>query len=112
MNDLLTSVNEFKEVDLLALITASSAEVVFYCKINDKIYQSNNLVEEGIYDGNKMDEIYQKITVAIRQSDKFKSDMLNIVKIDKANNISFQYMPQDSSGFKIKKEWKSALFSK
>ena len=79
MSDLLQLIGEFKEVDLLALVTQSSAEVVFYCKINDKVYQSNNLVEEGLYDGDKMDEFYQKVTAAIRQSEKFRNDMLNIV---------------------------------
>lgn len=111
MSDLLQLTKEFEEVELLALITSSSAEVIFYCKINNKVYQSNNLVEEGLYDGNKMDEFYQKMTAAIRQSEKFRSDMLNIVKIDKTNNISFQYVPQDCSSFKIKREWKNTLFS-
>ena len=112
MSDLLQLVGEFKEVDLLALVSQSSAEVVFYCKINDKVYQSNNLVEEGLYDGNKLDEFYQKVTTAIRQSEKFRNDMLNIVKIDNKNSVSFQYAPQNNSCFKIKKEWKNTLSSK
>ena len=109
MSDLLQLISEFKDVELLALITDSSSEVIFYCRIDDRIYQSNDLVENGLYDGNKMEDLYQKITGAIRNAEKFRGGMLNIVKIDKANNISYQYVPQDSGCFKIRREWKSTL---
>ena len=41
-------------IDMLALITKTTSEIVFYGEIQGKIYKSNNMVEENLIDSLKI----------------------------------------------------------
>lgn len=97
------------KVDLLALITDSSSDVVFYCNINGKQLQSNNLVEEGLMDSIKMDNFYKEVTSIIRKNENFKTDKMNIIKVNQKNEITFSYADKNCRVYSIKKEWKNSL---
>lgn len=97
------------KIDLLALVSKTSSEVVFYCDVNGKSIQSNNLIEEGLIDSVKLDTFYSSVTTIIRNDSKFKADKMNIVKINKNNDISFTYDETNCRIYGIKKEWKNNL---
>lgn len=97
------------KIELLALISKTSSEVVFYCDINGKTVQSNNLIEEGLLDSVKLESFYSAVTTIIRSDSKFNANKMNIVKINKNNEISFTYDEINCRIYGIKKEWKNSL---
>lgn len=100
------------KINLLALVSKTSSEVVFYCDVSGKSIQSNNLIEEGLIDSVKLDTFYSSVTTIIRNDSKFKTDKMNIVKINKNNDISFTYVEPNCRIYGIKKEWKNSLSEK
>lgn len=74
--------NGISDIQLIAFISDTSREVVFYGKIDGVSYQSNNMVEEGKISADIIDGFYDEITSIIRSDERFKSDKMNIIKAD------------------------------
>ena len=96
-------------IDLLALVTSSSYEVVFYATVNGKKYQSNALTEDGLFDILKMDEFYSNVANIIRNSSHFKADSMNIVTVTSSATIKWEYAERSCRIYPIKKAWKNSL---
>ena len=73
------------KIDLLAIVSKSSSEIVFYCDKNGRMIQSNNLIEEGLIDSVALDTFCSTITCIIRNDSKFREDKMNIVKVNRNN---------------------------
>ena len=111
MNKIILEIEKLNvgKIDLLALISKTSSEVVFYCDVNGKTIQSNNLIEEGLIDSVKLDSFYSTVTTIIRNDSKFNASKMNIVKINRNNEISITYDETNCRVYGIKKEWKNSL---
>lgn len=111
MKELISTIAQLKlnGVNLLALVTKTSDEVVFYATVNGKIMQSNSLAEEGLLDPLVLDDFCHKIANIIRSSKKFKEDMMNIVKVSTNNEIDFSYESTSARLYAIRKNWKASL---
>ena len=96
-------------IELLALVTSTSYDVVFYANINGKKYQSNALTEEGLFDILKMDEFYSKVATLVKNSPEFKDDGLNIVTVDASSTVKWEYAERNCRVYQKKKEWKNSL---
>ena len=112
-----TLIDEIKNLglgnlELLALVTSTSYDVVFYATINGKKYQSNALTEEGLFDILKIDKFYSNIATLIKNSSEFNEDSMNIVTVDASSDVKWEYAERNCRVYQIKKNWKSALFSK
>ena len=95
-------------VNLLALITKNSSDVVFYTNIEGRMLQSNTLVESGAFDAAKMRDFYQRITDLIRESSDFNPEMMNVVKVSGAQ-VSISYETLNCSVVSLKKAWRDLL---
>lgn len=96
-------------IDLLALVTETSYEVIFFGYVNgDEYKQSNKLAEEGIIPFDELDAFYAKIAEIIRTSTKYSKKELNILKIDEGD-ISFLKKNRMSDTFKIVRRWEISL---
>ena len=69
-----------QNIELLALVTDSSYEVIFYATYNGKICQSNDLAESGILSLEFVDDIYASVANVVRSDKKFDPSKMNIVK--------------------------------
>ena len=69
-------------VQVLALVSDTSAEVIFYGVINGIRYQSNDMVEEGKLDPDIVEGFYGDITEIIRSDPQFDPAKMNIIKAD------------------------------
>ena len=96
-------------IELLALVTSTSYEVVFYATVNGKKYQSNALTAEGLFDILKMDEFYSKVATIIRNASNFKSDSMNIVTVNSSATIKWEYAERNCRIYPIKKNWKNSF---
>lgn len=97
------------KIDLLAIVSKSSSEIVFYCDKNGRMIQSNNLIEEGLIDSVALDTFCSTITCIIRNDSKFREDKMNIVKVNRNNEITCIYDDINCRIYGIKKEWKNSL---
>ena len=95
-------------VKLLALVTPTYDETVFYATVDGQEYQSNALAETGKIDMRKLDEFYRTVASIVRSSNEFKSDKLNIVKVQNAT-LQLAYEEKNSKIYAIKKAWKESL---
>lgn len=113
MSTLIDEVNNLGlgHIELLALVTASSYDVVFYANINGKKYQSNTLTEDGLFDILKMDEFYSKVATLVKNSPEFKEDSMNIVTVDASSAVKWEYAERNCRVYQIKKNWKNSLES-
>ncbi len=98
-----------EDIRMLAIVTETRSEVVFYGKKDGIIKQSNNMAEEGILDPYKLDLFYREIAEHIRNSQQFKKDCLNIVKYDTNEGIRFEYAKSTESSVTIMKNWKKQI---
>lgn len=96
-------------IELLALVTSTSYEVVFYATVDGKKYQSNALTAEGLFDILKMDEFYSKVATIIRNASNFKSDSMNIVTVNSSATIKWVYAERNCRIYPIKKNWKNSF---
>ena len=108
MNTLIDEINNLGlgNIELLALVTSTSYDVVFYATVNGKKYQSNALTEEGLFDILKMDNFYAQVASIIRNSADFDSNKMNIVSVSSASQIKWDYNERDCRVYQIKKNWK------
>ena len=54
-------------IELLALVTETSYEVIFYAKYDGKMRQSNDLAEDGVISLDFVDEIYSEVANIVRE---------------------------------------------
>ncbi|MCI5730474.1 MAG: hypothetical protein MR304_02870 [Eubacterium sp.] len=114
MKELVTLIKELEQykisnVNLIALVSDSSSEVMFYCDYDGNRVQSNSLVEGYGLDSNIIDVFYDKVTIIIRNSNQFDVNKTNIVKISN-NQTQFEYDEKACRTYRIIKEWtKTAL---
>lgn len=92
------------DVQLIALVSDTSSEVIFYGDVDGIRYQSNNMVEEGKADSDFVDGIYEDITALIRDDRIFDSSKMNIIKAD-ADKCKVEYDERKCRTFRIIKEW-------
>lgn len=104
--ELITGLEKYhiSKVNLIALVSDTSSEVVFYCDYKGNRVQSNDLSEEYGFDANVIDGFYEKITAITRKSSQFNKEMMNIVRVDD-NDVLFEYDEKVCRTYKIIKEW-------
>lgn len=96
------------DIELLALVTDTSYEVVFYAKYDGKMCQSNDLAEDGILNLDFVDEIYADVAKAVREDKNYDSNKMNIVKAS-GNDITFEYDEKSCRTYSLKKNWKATI---
>ena len=99
-------------IDMLALITKTSAEVIFYGEIQGKIYQSNNMVEENLIDSLEIETFYENITKIIKTDKEFREEKMNIIKVNREKVFSIEIEDKDCKVYRIKKEWRNGILNK
>ena len=96
------------DIELLALVTETSYEVVFYAKCDGKMRQSNDLAEDGILTLDFVVEIYAAIAKVVREDKKYDSNKMNIVKAS-GDDITVEYDEKNCRTYGLKKNWKAAI---
>lgn len=96
------------DIELLALVTDTSYEVVFYAKYDGKMRQSNALAEDGILTLDFVDEIYAAVAKVVREDKKYDSGKMNIVKAS-GEEITVEYNERNCRTYGLKKNWKAAI---
>lgn len=111
MNELVKAIKNLNlgGIELLALVTDTSYEVVFYANVNGKVYQSNQLVEEDLIDPLKLDAFYGVVARIVGSSRQFKNGMMNIVKVNAKFDVSVLYAEEVCHEYAIKTEWERSL---
>lgn len=99
-------------IDMLALITKTSSEVIFYGEIQGKIYQSNNMVEENLIDSLEIETFYENITKIIKTDKEFREEKMNIIKVNREKVFSREIEDKDCKVYRIKKEWRNGILNK
>ena len=95
-------------INLIAFVTKSSSEVVFYGTIDGIRYQSNNMVEEDKIDSGDLDAFYGDIAKIIREDKKFDESTMTIVKAsDKECKVELS--EKKTSTYKLLKEWEKGV---
>lgn len=109
MNEILNEIKKLNlsDVRLLALITQTSYDVVFYALVDGKMQQSNALAESGKIDLLALDHFYETIFNIVKNDSEFNSAMLNIVTFSEKDGCRINYMPKDAKMYEIKKQWKT-----
>lgn len=97
------------EVEVLALVSDTSYEVVFYGMCKGRMLQSNAMVEENLVSADVIDTFYKETADAVRQNPKFVKGKMNIVKYHKNGELNFAQDEKDCRVYSIKKEWKKSL---
>lgn len=96
-------------IEMLALVSETSYEVVFYGDCQGQRLQSNAMVENGLIDADVVDDFYKAIAQAVRSEASFDKDKMNIVKYYKDGTINLAYDEKNCRVYSIKKEWKKSL---
>lgn len=97
-----------KNIRLIALVSETSSEVIFYGIVDGVQYQSNSMVEEGKIDPGEIDEFYNSIVERIRADKNFTSGKMNIIKAD-SDSCQVEYEEKRCKTFKIIKDWEKQL---
>ena len=97
------------EIEMLALVSDTSYEVVFYGVCQGKTMQSNAMVEDDLMPADAMDTFYKEVAEEVRQNPKFAKEKINIVKYHKNGELNFTQDEKDCKVYSIKKEWKKSL---
>ena len=113
MKKVIEKINEFEkkginDIQLIALVSETSAEVIFYGIIDGVRYQSNNMVDEGKMESDVIDGFYDEIVKTIRADKKFDSEKMNVIKAD-SDRCKVGYDEKKCKTFKIIKEWEKSL---
>ncbi len=96
------------DIELLALVTETSYEVIFYAKYDGKMRQSNELAEDGVISLDFADEVYEEVANIIRSYKKYNSEKMNIIKASK-NKIKVEYDDKKCRVYGLKKKWKEEI---
>lgn len=113
MNKVIEKIKEYEkegisDIHMIALVSDTSSEVIFYGVINGVKYQSNNMAEEGKIDGGVVDSFYDEITTIVRSDIKFDSSKMNIIEAD-SEECKVTYDERKCKTFKIIREWEKRL---
>lgn len=111
---ILTLIKDMKKkgisnIDLLALVTDTSYEVVFYGTYQGERIQSNEMAENGTIATNTVEDFYKQIATLVREASVYDAGKMNIVKCEKCGNVSISYDEKNCRVHRIKKEWKSSI---
>ena len=96
------------DIELIALVTETSYEVIFYAKYNGKMRQSNDLAEDGVITLGFADEIYAEVAKIVREDKKYDSSKMNIVKASE-DAIKVEYDEKNCRVYGLKKKWKEEI---
>ena len=99
-------------INMLALITKTTSEIIFYGEIQGKIYQSNNMVEENLIDSLEIETFYENITKIIKTDKEFREEKMNIIKVNRKKVFSIEIEDKDCKVYRIKKEWRNGILNK
>lgn len=113
MNNVIDKIKEYEKkgisnIQMIALVSDTSSEVIFYGVINGVKYQSNNMVEAGKIDSDIVDSFYDEIVRMVRTDEKYDSAKMNIIKAD-SNECNFSYDEKKCKTYKIVKDWENGL---
>lgn len=114
MKEIMGRIKEFErkewvaDVELIALVTDTSREVIFYGDIDGVRYQSNAMVEKGKLPGAVVEGFYEEITALIRGDARFKPDKLNVIKAD-SDRLKVEYEDRLCSRYGIIRKWQESL---
>ena len=100
------------DIDMLALITKTTSEIIFYGEIQGKIYQSNNMVEENLIDSLEIETFYENITKIIKTDKEFREEKMNIIIVNREKVFSREIEDKDCKVYRIKKEWRNGILNK
>lgn len=95
-------------IQMIAFVSDTSSEVVFYGEIDGVRYQSNNMVEAGKIKSDVVDAFYKDITSIIRTDKKFDVTRMNIIKAD-SDRCKVEYDEKKCKTYKIIKAWEQNL---
>lgn len=101
--------NSEKNIVFIA-VTLSSYEMFFYSLIQGKYMQCNQLAEEGMIDGEELDNVFSRVAQQVRKAKEFDESMLNIatvVLLDNGASMALEQRRKDESMYRLKKEWKA-----
>jgi hypothetical protein len=109
MNKVIEKIKEYEkkgisDIHLIALVSDTSSEVIFYGVVNGAKYQSNNMVEEGKIDSGVVDSFYDEIANIVRSDKKFDSSKMNIIEAD-SEECKVTYDERKCKTFKIIRDW-------
>lgn len=96
------------DIELLALVTDTSYEVVFYAKYDGKMRQSNELAENGILSLNFVDEIYNDVAKIVRNAPEYDVSKMNVVKASE-RDVLIEYDEKNCRLYALKKKWKEEI---
>lgn len=113
MNKVIDKIKEFEKkgisnIQMIALVSDTSSEVIFYGTIDGTRYQSNNMVEAGKIDSDVVDSFYEEITSIVRSDAKFDSAKMNVIEAD-SNGCKVDCDEKKCKTFKIVKEWEKRV---
>ena len=90
---------KIREVELLALVSDTSYEVVFYGTCNGKRMQSNEMVE------------CNAVAEAVRNDARFSAAEMNIVKWHENAELEFSQDQKTCRLYPIKKSWRQEVLN-
>ena len=93
---------------MMALVTQTSYEVIFYANYHGKILQSNELAERGILSAAFVDEIYEQAAAVVRNDKKFAPDKMNVIKYSSCS-VKAEYYERNCKTYALKKRWKEEI---
>lgn len=96
-------------VKLLALVTDTSYDVVFYADVEGGMIQSNTLAEQGKVAPEKLAAFYEKIAECVRSDPSYDNSVMNVVKVDQDTGVTFSTKERDCRVYAVKKEWRNAV---
>lgn len=113
MNNIILEIEKLRKAGIdnimvIALITDTSREVIFYGDVDGIRAQSNNLVEEGKISIDVVDNFYETVTKIVRESIEFMPDKMNIIKAD-SKKVDVSYCEKRCRTYKIIKEWEEGV---
>ena len=113
MKTIIEKISEFEkkgisDIQMIALVSDTSSEVIFYGVVDGVRYQSNNMVEEGKVDFGVVDEFYDGIVKLIRTNEGFDAEKMNIVRAD-SDRCKFDYEEKKCKTFRIIRKWEENL---
>ncbi len=96
------------DVELIALVTDTSYEVIFYAKYDGKMRQSNDLAENGILSLDFVDDVYASVAKVVRKDRKYDATKMNIVKAS-GEDVNTEYDEKNCRTYGLKKKWKESI---
>ena len=98
------------DIKLIALVSETSSQVIFYGRINGSVYQSNNMVERNLIDSRTVDGVYQEVAEMVRNDSQFDGSGMNVVQLDEAaRSVKFEHYERKCRVFKIISDWKKGV---